>query len=272
MNRSRASRTGSYGSLRKAAGTVPADGTSTPCAASMRSRARTGPLHLPYRPTRNPGAFLAMVFDLAGAVIHGYLARIDGGAEHTGDAVGGVRQRLGERLSAPWSRFAAELHGAGFEGLAALVCETAWQALHRPAVSDLPALLAEVRGSMTTSQWARFDADQYVRELPFHRVLTLLRYQGEHDVTAGTRELHPAGGDLRALVRRRLDAPWRLALERRAHSDPIAFVASWPVDVGWLADQARRPRTSRSPHDRHRREPPGPFLGGPATLRGRRRP
>ncbi len=196
------------------------------------------PLHLPYRPTRNPGAFLAMVFDLAGAVIHGYLARIDGGAEHTRDAVGGVRQHLGERLSAPWSRFAAELHGAGFEGLAALVCETAWQALHRPAVSDLPALLAEVRGSMTTSQWARFDADQYVRELPFHRVLTLLRYHGEHDVTAGTRELHPAGGDLRALVRRRLDAPWRLALERRAHSDPIAFVASWPVDVGWLADQA----------------------------------
>jgi hypothetical protein len=196
-----------------------------------------GPLHLPYRPTRNPVAFLAMVFDLTGDALHGYLARIEGGAEHEVDAVDGVRRHLAERLAAPSGYFVEELRSAGFDHLADVTHETIAQALHRPSASDLPALLTELRSWMTAAQYARFDAERFVRDLPFHRVLTLLRFDGAENASAGAREQHPTGGDLRALIRRRLDGPWRLALQRAEAGDPIAFLASWPFDIGWLAEQ-----------------------------------
>ncbi len=197
-----------------------------------------GPLHLPYRPTRNPAAFLAMVFDLAGDAIHGYHTRLDGGAMHAREASDAVHGHLVERLLAPWTSFAAELHGAGFTHLATLICETVLEALQRPAVSDLPAVLEELRSWMTAKQNARFDADRFVRDLPFHRVLTLLRFDAKSDSTAGDREQHPSGGDLRALVRRRFDGPWRRTAERVGRGDPIAFLASWPFDVSWLTEHA----------------------------------
>lgn len=195
-------------------------------------------LHFPYRPTRNPGAFLAMVFDLAGDALHGYSTRIEGGAEHSVEAADGVRLHLVDRLTQPWGRFVADLEGAGFRHLAGVTCETIVQGLQRPSVSDLPDLLNELESWMTTAQHARFDADRFARELPFHRVLTLLRYDGAKVASAGTREQHASGGDLRALVRRRLDRPWRLAFDHEDVADPIAFLASWPFDITWLADQA----------------------------------
>lgn len=196
------------------------------------------PLHFPYRPTRNPAAFLAMVFDLAGDALHGYSSRLEGGPEHAVDAADGVCRHLTERLTAPWGRFVAELEGSGFDHLASVARATIVDGLKRPAVSDLPALLRGVESWMTSDQHARFDADRFVRDLPFHRVLALLRYDGETGASATTREQHPTGGDLRALVRRRLDRPWRLASERDDVADGIAFLASWPFDVAWLTDQA----------------------------------
>lgn len=199
------------------------------------------PLRFPYRPTRNPGAFLAMVFDLAGDALHGYSDRIEGGAEHVVDTADGVRGHLVERLTARWGRFVAELEGAGFEHLATLTRETIVDGLRRPAVSDLPAVLSEIESWMTAAQHARFDADRFVHELPFHRVLTLMRYDRASGASTNTREQHPSGGDLRALVRRRLDRPWRRALDRATTAEPIAFLASWPFDVAWLADQTGDP-------------------------------
>lgn len=194
------------------------------------------PLHLPYRPTRNPAAFLAMAFDLAGDALHGYGARLESGAQRADAAAEEVRRHLAGRLSAPWVRFMAELERADLGHLAALVRTTVEEALHRPAVSDLPAHLENVASWMTDAQRARFDADAFVRGLPLHEVLRLLRYDADDTAPRAHREQHATGGDLRALVRRRLDRPWRQALQAEERSDAVATLASAPFDVAWLAE------------------------------------
>ena len=212
-----------------------------------------GPLHLPYRPTRNPAAFLAMVFDLAGDAIHGYHTRLDGGAMHAREASDAVHGHLVERLLAPWTSFAAELHGAGFTHLATLICETVLEALQRPAVSDLPAVLEELRSWMTAKQTLVSTPTASSRpSLP--RVLTLLRFDARRDSTAATVSDIPRG-ELRALVRGRFDRPWRRTAERVGRGDPIAsspgafelFVAHGARHGGTSASPTRRPRTRTAP-------------------------
>jgi hypothetical protein len=194
----------------------------------------TSPLRLKYRPSRNPAAFLALVFDLAGDALHGYFTHLDGGAEHADAARDVVRRHLRRRLEAPWIRFVNELGDAGFGSLASMVGDVIVEALARSAVSDLRAELTTLRSWMTAAQYAQFDVDHFIRTLPFHRVLTLLRYDDALAAAAG--EQHPTGGDLRALLRRRLDAPWSVALAGEGTDDSLAFLAAWPLDVGWLAD------------------------------------
>jgi hypothetical protein len=203
------------------------------CLDAMRNEASQLHLSFSYRPTRNPAAFLALVFDLMGDALHGYLTRLEGGAEHAGAAREVVHRHITQRLEAPWTQLVTELGAAGFDGLANMVTDVIREALDRSAVSDLPAQLTTLRIWMTPTQYAQFDVVAYIRSLPFHRVLTLLRYGA-----ATGAEQHSTGGDLRRSLRERLDAPWSAALAGEGTDEPLAFLAAWPFDVGWLADES----------------------------------
>jgi hypothetical protein len=198
-----------------------------------------GPLSVPYRPTRNPAAFLVMVFDLVGDAAHGYLARLERDPQPAASEAA-IREHLRARALAPWTRLVDECRTLGLPHVAQVVADTVRHALARPSTSDLAAELERVRGWMTPAQAAVFDADAYVERLPLARVLTLLRFDPDAPPPGG-REQHPTGGDLRSLLRRRLDAAWAAALADvapAAGGDATAFLAAWPLDVLTLAGAA----------------------------------
>lgn len=206
-----------------------------------------GAVSLPYRPTRAPAAFLVMLVDLVGDAAHGYGAMIDDGGLSRHDAIDVVRRHVASRLDAPWTALVDEVRSLGLPHLASVTVETVTEALHRPAVSDLPELLASLPSWMTPRQLAAFDVDDYVVALPLVRVLALLRFD-ETPRRGAAREQHPSGGDLRALIRRRIDPAWCRALVAASAAasvtasvtasprDLIAFAATWPLDAAALAD------------------------------------
>lgn len=194
----------------------------------------SSPLALPYRPTRNPAAFLVMAFDLVGDAGYGYLARLETAASRTDEVVEEIRRHVEERLTAPWPCFVEELRSLGLPNLAHVVDETVADTVRRPGVSDLPEELARVASWMTEEQMARFDVEGYVASLPMHRLLSLLRFAAADRAPVG-REQHPTGGDLRALLRRRVDGAWCGAAQRVGGADLIGFLASWPIDASWMA-------------------------------------
>lgn len=195
-----------------------------------------GPLTLPYRPTRNPGAFLAMTFDLVGDARHGYLARLEGEAESGDRLEEEIRQHLHERLAAPWPRLVEDLERLALPHLARVVAETTTEALRRPSVSDFPSELARIASWMTKEQYGLLDVEAYEASLPMHRVLGLLRFAVD-DERLSDREQHPTGGDLRRMLRGRLDRAWCLAAKAEGEAGMIDFLASWPIDVTWMASQ-----------------------------------
>lgn len=185
-----------------------------------------------------------MVFDLIGDASYGYLAAVDGAAVAQERALDEVGRHVQQRLAAPWPRFVEELQRTGMPHLARVVAETIAVALRRPGLSDLREELARLFSWMTEAQVERFDLDSYVGDLPLHRVLTLLRYGRERkEVTVGEqqspvrREQHPTGGDLRSLLRRRLDPVWLQAMAAMPATDTLEFLASWPVEPAWMAGQ-----------------------------------
>lgn len=195
-----------------------------------------GVLRLPYRPSRNPGAFLAMVFDLAGDACYGYTIFLDGGAGPTDDLVTRVATHLRARLSAPWPRLTAELDRLGLPHLARMLSDFVPTMLQGSSLSRLPDELARLRSWMTKGQAAAFDTVAYVATLPFARVLELVGWPDDHAGRVG-REQHPTGGDLRSLLRRRLDGPWSLALLGAPAPDLAGLLASMPVAPEDLARQ-----------------------------------
>lgn len=194
----------------------------------------TGLIKLPYRPTRNPAAFLEMTFDLVGDVRFGYTLLLVAGAESANQIETRLTSHISERLSEPWPAFVSLLVRMGLPNLARVLSETIHEGLGRRAVSDLPDEIDRVRSWMTERQAGEFDYSAFVAGLPFGRVLTLFRWRRSRLAASG-REQHPAGGDLRALLRRKLDSPWERSLLRAGTADAQEFLASWPVDVIQLA-------------------------------------
>ncbi len=185
-------------------------------------------IDLPYRPTRNPGAFLAMTFDLAGDACHGYSLLLDGGGSTTREQLSGIAAHVRARLRAPWPRHVAELRRLGMHHLGAMLEGFVPDVLERSPLSRLPTELARLAGRMTARQASLFDRRAYLVGLPFARVLDLLGWHGERAAPSG-REQHPTGGDLRSLLRRRLDAPWAAALRLAPAVGPVAVLATMPT-------------------------------------------
>jgi hypothetical protein len=197
----------------------------------------SGPLCLQYRPTRDPAGFVAMLFDLVGDARYGYGLHLDASAAHARDVIAEVRRHVKGRLAAPWRSFIELLEESGLQNLADVTAATVVEALQRPAVSDLPAQIEERLQWMTPVQRRRFDVQRFIDALSLGQVLVLLRFEAGSP-KLDRREQHPAGGDLRGLLRRNVDATWCRLLACADRDGTVAFLASWPFDVGALADGA----------------------------------
>ncbi|MBX3144494.1 MAG: hypothetical protein KF813_12095 [Trueperaceae bacterium] len=192
-----------------------------------------GVIELPYRPTRNPAAFLEMTFDVAGDVRFGYTLLLQASAESSHRVEARLRSHISRRLNEPWSALVAQLERMRLSNLAAVVSDTILEGLGRPLVSDLPAEIERIQAWMTEEQVARFDRSAFIAGLSFGKVLKLFRW-GSRAGSSG-REQHPAGGDLRAHLRRKLDVPWEAALVESGASDAHELLAGMPLDVAQLA-------------------------------------
>lgn len=180
-----------------------------------------------YRPSRRPGAFLAMVFDLLGDASRGYTDLLLEGHRAA------VLQDVGRRLKAPWHGFVGEVEASGFPRLAAVLDETLQAALRNPAQSGLPGFLRHLRLYMTPSQLALLDVRLLIGRLSVGEVLAYLRF--EPPTATEVEERHPVGGDLRKVIRASYDAPWRRALEAVGELDLVTFFAVFPVDLTAIA-------------------------------------
>lgn len=193
-----------------------------------------GMLDLPYRPYRNPGAFLAMTFDLAGDAGYGYSLLLDSDGGTSEDLVARVSAHLRARLLAPWPRLVDELDSLGLPHLGRMLAGFVPAMLERSPLSALPEELSRLMSWMTPAQAEAFDRDAYMAGLPFARVLDLVGWQARRWSQVG-REQHPTGGDLRALLRKRLDGPWAAALRRTPAQSLSGLLASMPVAAEDLA-------------------------------------
>ncbi len=181
-----------------------------------------------YRPSRRPGAFLAMVFDLLGDASRGYTDMLLEGRRAA------VLQDVGRRLKAPWHSFVGEVEASGFPRLAAVLDETLQAALRNPAQSGLPGFLRCLRLYMTPSQLALLDVRLLIGSLSVGEVLAHLRFDPP-TASTGVEERHPVGGDLRKAIRASYDAPWRRAVEAVGEPDLVTFLAVFPVDLTAIA-------------------------------------
>ena len=155
------------------------------------------PLH-DYRPRRDPGAFLALVSDLAldlryrtGEKALGAGGRID--SEHAR-----LRAFLRERLMQPWTLVLEDIRALGWWCVASQLESVTRSALKQPDGGDEPLALA----------LAHLGVDPGAR-------------RDEH---------HPVAGDLRRALRLGLDEPWSAALDDHQRSDLVGFLATWPTD------------------------------------------
>jgi hypothetical protein len=195
-----------------------------------------GVLRLPYRPSRNPGAFLVMTFDLVGDACYGYSLLLDGGGGASELLATRVSAHVRARMQAPWSRLVAELDRLGLPHLGAMLAGFVPAMLRRSPASGLPAELARLRSWMTPAQTEAFDPEAHMAGLSFATVLRLLGWEGGSSVRSG-REQHPTGGDLRAHLRRKLDRPWAAALRLTRHPTWLDVLAGMPVPAEDLAAQ-----------------------------------
>lgn len=193
-----------------------------------------GALDLPYRPHRNPGAFLTMTFDLVGDACYGYSVLIDGAGAASESLVARVSAHLRARLLAPWPRLVAELDRLGLPNLGRMLADFVPALLLRSPSSGLPDELARLTSRMTRAQADAFDPDAYVAGLSFAAVLRLSGWEARPSTRSG-REQHPTGGDLRALLRRKLDRPWAAALRRAPAAGLLDLLARMPVPAEDLA-------------------------------------
>lgn len=191
-------------------------------------------IDLPYRPVRNPGAFIAMTFDLVGDARFGYSLALDASAAATHDVRDRLRAHLRARLQAPWQHLVADARLVGVPHLAAMLAAFVPDVLERSPLSRLADELARRTARMTTAQAHAFDRVAFVARLSVAQVLELVGWRASAAAN-GTREQHPTGGDLRALLRRRLDGPWATALRELQPTDALDVVASMPVPVEQLA-------------------------------------
>src|SRR5690606_13627297 len=127
-------------------------------------------------------------------------------------------------------RLVSDLRRLSMPHLGRMVAGFVPDILERSQLSRLPAELARLRGRMTTTQLASFDRDAYLAELSFARVLRLVGWSGDRSYPSA-KEQHPTGGDLRALVRKRLDAPWAAALRHMTAAGPTDVLATMPAVI-----------------------------------------
>ena len=190
------------------------------------------PLHH-YRPTRNPAAFLAMIFDLVGDHLQG-----DG----DGAALGSsgrllVQDTIRWRLGTRWDCFIDELASAGLPHLAAVLDETMKAVLRLRSRSSLPAYLQRLKLYMTPSQLTQVKVDALIDRLSVLEVLSHLDFEGAET----GHEQHPVGGDLRKSIRRAFDDGWRRTLEGQGKHNLITLFACLPLDgLRLLASQGVR--------------------------------
>lgn len=180
-----------------------------------------------YRPTRNPAAFLAMVFDLIGDYLHGYADRLQdesGRTKHTPSLQTTIRRRLGTR----WDCFIDELVIAGLSHLAAVLDETTKTVLRSRSRSSLPSYLHRLRVYMTPSQLAQVKVNALIDHLT---VMEVFSYLGFRKLSASGQEQHPVGGDLRKSIRETFDEGWQRALEKQSERNLVTLFASQPVDI-----------------------------------------
>ncbi len=155
------------------------------------------PLH-GYRPRRDPGAFLAFVADLVFDLRYRTGERALGISGPLGREREHLRAFLRERLVAPWRCLLDDVRSLGWARIAEELEATISGALPADAQPDLP-------------------------------LATALACLGFQPVARGD-EHHPVAGDLRAVVRRTLDAPWSAAVAAWTRRDLVGFLATWPVD------------------------------------------
>jgi hypothetical protein len=176
-----------------------------------------------YRPSRNPGAFLAMAFDLLGDYLCGHGERLLEDQPHL------VLPIIKSWLGLPWHAFRKRAIVAGLPYLAAVLDETVRVALRTPSKSSFPAYLKRLRLYMTPAQLARLDVNALIDRLPVGKILFYLRFTALPVREPGD-ERHPIGGDLRKAIRKTFDLAWRRALERQEKHDLVTFFAGLPVD------------------------------------------
>lgn len=187
-----------------------------------------GALDLPYRPSRNPGAFLAMTFDLVGDAGYGYSLLLDGGGASSRDQADTIATHIRARLVAPWPQLVTDLRRLGMPHLGEMLAGFVPDVLERSPLSRFPDELTRLASRMTARQAGQFDRSAYLARVPFGRVLDLLGWSGAHSPPSG-REQHPTGGDLRSLLRGRLDAPWAAALQLEPPTGAVDVLASLPT-------------------------------------------
>ena len=163
------------------------------------------PLHR-YRPRRNPGAFLALVADISADVL--------GGALPVSGPPTSVRERMyaswRERLARPWTMVLDDLRAAG------------WPTVARVLEAHVVAALQAEPGPSSNG------AHGGAGEPSLAQALTML---GVAARDGGAAEQHPAAGDVRLELRRRLDPAWSRALQAWSRTDLVGFLAAWPVDA-----------------------------------------
>jgi hypothetical protein len=179
------------------------------------------PLHR-YRPSRNPGAFLAMAFDLLGDYLCGHSERLLEDRPHL------VLPIIKSWLGLPWHAFRERVAVAGLPHLAAVLDETVRVALRTLSKSSFPAYLGRLKLYMTPAQLALLDVNALIDGLPVGKILFYLHVTELPRREPGD-ERHPIGGDLRQAIRKTFDLAWRRALERQERRDLVMFFASLPV-------------------------------------------